>query len=853
MIARASRLQPSLGAGVSAQVTFARRAVASKRLLTAIALSFLAFAGVLYVGLARERGSTVSVVRSHLASRAGLQSLPSAAQGSVSAALGSDQAAYRVTGLVAHNPAQRFSAQFGRSGVVISAASTRFAISLKAFGRGEALQPLAAVSPIASGNRVSYAHGSVRESWANGPLGLEQSFDISRRPAGAGALTLSLSVPGRARLDRGTMLLPGGLRYAGVDATDANGRPLRAWLQLRSARVLVRVDDRGAAYPVRVDPFVQHAELSAAGAGSEEFLGYSVAVAGDTAVVGAPHQVFPQPVQPSSDPNPGAVYVFELGGSGWVQAAKLTAPDGAANGLGWSVGISESGTTIVAGAPGPPSVSNPCDSTEGNLDKGQVYVYSMPGGGWSNMSSATATLTASDACVGDGLGWSVGISGSTIVVGAPWGATVADENTPGYPPVPGQGEAYEYTMPVGGWKSMTQTALLTANNPSGYDVHFGWSVAASGETIVVGDPEQGVGGQGDAGAAYVFAKPAGAWTNAHQTAELSASDRNPGNDRLATSVAISGDTIVVGAPFHRVGADGVAGAAYVFVTAGAWTNKTQNVELSASDGSEPDELGGAVAISGTTIVAGAIKHQVSATDQGAAYVFTEPGGGWSGSQTQTEELTACDASTLDSLGESVAISGNTVFAGAPRHLATGGAEPHEQGVAYVFEPGSSPVGCASAPAAAAGTPATSTSGDANTSSGGGTSTVPAPAPTAHVVSISGGHAKITVVLSCPSGGTACRPLSLKAMVKEHLTGKRITAVTADAKEALSKTEQVTIASGAVTLLAGMAKTLTLKLSASAQALLSKFGKLNVAVSVVSGGKTIDTAVVKVQKPSPKKK
>jgi hypothetical protein len=678
MFTSTSRSQPSVNLG---------RAGASSRVLVAAAFLCLLLAALLHQGLGAGSQPAAPGAHPRVESQTGLLSLPPAARGPVSAALGRDQAAvYRLDGLVARNPAQRLVARFGRSGVAITAGSASFDIGLRAFGRGSALTALAPVSPAVSANQVSYVRGSVREWWANGPLGLEQGFDIAKRPAGSGALTLSLAVPTGARLDHGTVLLPGGLRYADVRATDADGRVLPSWLQVRGGRVLVRVEDRGAKYPVRVDPYVQQAELAASGAVTDEFLGYSVAVAGDTAVVGAPHQKFPQFYSPSADPYPGAVYVFELRSGHWVQVARLTAPDGNANGLGWSVGISETGSTIVAGAPGPPSVSNPCDSTEGNLDKGQAYVYSMPEGGWSNMSSATATLTASDACVGDGLGWSVGISGSTVVVGAPWGPTVADENEPGYPPVPEQGEAYEYTMPAGGWKSMTQTAELTASNPSSEDVHLGWSVAASGETIVVGDPEQAVGGHGDAGAAYVFVKPAGEWTNAHQAAELSASDPNPGNDHLGESVAVSGSTIVAGAPFHQVGAHGDQGAAYVFVKpAGGWSSKTQSAELTASDGSEPDELGYSVAVSGATVVAGARNRQVGEySDQGAAYVFTEPVGGWSGSQTQAQELAASDGRTSDSLGESIAISGNTILAGAPRHLVTG-EEPHEKGAAYIFE------------------------------------------------------------------------------------------------------------------------------------------------------------------------
>lgn len=229
--------------------------------------------------------------------------------------------------------AQGFSARFGRSGVAITAGSARFAISLRGYGRGGALSALTPVSPVASAGRVSYARGSLHEWWANGPLGLEQGFDIARRPAGSGALTVSLAVSGNLRLHHGAVLLPGGLQYGGVQATDARGRALPAFLQVRDGRVLVLVDDRGARYPLRIDPYVQQsAELTASDAAAYDALGYSVAVSGATAVVGAPHQRFPQPYEPSTDTDPGAVYVFKMGASGWAQTAELTAPDGPADG-----------------------------------------------------------------------------------------------------------------------------------------------------------------------------------------------------------------------------------------------------------------------------------------------------------------------------------------------------------------------------------------------------------------------------------------------------------------------------------------------------------------------------------------
>jgi hypothetical protein len=837
MIAWTSRLQPSSDLGVARGPLVTRRAVAPERVLVAIALACLALGVLLHQGFGSPSGPPASAVGSHAASREGLLSLPVAAQGSVSAALGDDQAAYRIRGLAARNPAQHLSARFGRSGVAIVAGSTRFAISLKAFGRGSELRTLSPVSPVASADRVSYAHGSLREWWTNGPLGLEQGFDLARRPAGAGALTLSLAAPASARLAHGTLLLPGGLRYAGVHATDAGGRALPAWLQMSGGRVLVRVDDHGARYPVRVDPFVQQAELTASDGAVEDDLGYSVAISGNTLVVGAPHQKYPQVESPGTDPNPGAAYVFVKGAGGWIQTAKLTAPDGAASGLGWSVAIS--GNTVVVGAPGVSSVSQPCDGKP-PADPGAAYVYSMPAGGWANM-TPTAALTASDACPGDGLGWSVAISGNTIVAGAPWAPTVPDEKEPGYPPVPGQGAAYEYTMPASGWKSMTQTAELLASDPSGEDVHFGWSVGVSGNTIVVGDPFQ----HGLAGEAYVFAMGASGWANMTQTAALTASDPNPGSDQLGTSVAVSGNTVVVGALIHTVGSVFEAGAAYVYVMpASGWTSMTQTAELSSSDDSPGEYFGMSVGISEGTIVVGAPQHQTGQfSGSGAAYVYTEPSGGWT-NMTQTGELTASDPSTNDSLGTSVAVSGSTILAGAQLHAVGSNLR---QGAAYVFGPESAPSGG-------------STGGGGNTgkgTTGGGTSTGPMPTPNVHVVSVFGVRGKLTATLSCPAGGAACAPVSLQATVTEHLKGSKITAITAHGKKkkAHATTKQVVVASGGATLPvpAGTTKVLTLTLNSTGQALLSKFGKLTMTVTVSSAGKTIDTTTVTVRKTKPKKK
>ena len=643
-------LQPSPDLGLTTRPVTARRSMAPRRLLLALALASLAL-GVLLFGVVLDHGfggasqPVASGVRAHSYSQSGLLSLPLAAQGPVSAALGADQPAYRIHGLTARNPAQRFSARFGRSGITITTGSARFAISLQAFGRIGAMQQLGAVVPSARTNRVEYARGGLQEWYANGPLGLEQGFDIARRPAGSGALTLSLAAPAGARLNHGSVLLPGGLRYTGIHASDARGHTLRAWLQVRGGRVLVRVDDRGARYPLRVDPYVQQAELTAPSGAAQDVMGRAVAISGNTIVVGAlNHQV-------GANAGQGAVYVFTEPASGWAnatQTAELTASNGAAGDyLGFSVAIS--GNTIVAGAPyaGP------------NAGQGAAYVFVKPAGGWESRTQ-TAELTASDGATDEASGYfSVAISGNTIVFGARFGGHAQ------------QGAVYVFEPPGGEWagcpvsagvSTCTQTAELTAPGST----ELGLAVGISENTIATL-------GQGDP--VYVFVKPTGGWENAtHATAELSDS-HGPIETSGSDQIAISGNTIVAGAEYEET--------VYVFVEPkGGWVNMpTQTAELTASDGIRGDILGFSVAIEGDTIVVGAPQQEEGASGvQGALYVFTEPAKGWENA-TQNQELTASEGVKGELLGWDVAINGETILGGAPERKI--GANSR-QGTAYVF-------------------------------------------------------------------------------------------------------------------------------------------------------------------------
>src|SRR6185503_19688910 len=181
---------------------------------------------------------------------------------------------------------------------------------------------------------------------------------------------------------------------------------------------------------------------------------------------------------------------------------------------------------------------------------------------------------------------------------------------------------------------------------------FGDSVAVSGDTAVVGAIGDDDGGT-SSGSAYVFVRSAGVWS---QQQKLTASDALAG-DEFGYSVAVSGDTAVVGARSDS-DAGTFSGSAYVFVrSAGVWS---QQQKLTASDAAAGDFFGFSVAVSGDTAVVGAIFDDDAGSGSGSAYVFVRSAGVWS----QQQKLTASDAAASDSFGASVAVSGDTAVVGA---------------------------------------------------------------------------------------------------------------------------------------------------------------------------------------------
>ncbi|HNB37152.1 MAG TPA: S-layer homology domain-containing protein, partial [Anaerolineales bacterium] len=315
-------------------------------------------------------------------------------------------------------------------------------------------------------------------------------------------------------------------------------------------------------------------------------------------------------------------------------------------------------------------------------DSGAAYVFTLSGGVWSQQAYLKASNTGSN----DYFGFPVAISGDTIVVAA------ANEDSDAIGVNGNQGNnnegesgaVYVFTRSNNNW---SQQAYLKASNGDAIDL-FGKSIAISGDTIVVGAPYEdsnatGVNGNqldnsaSNSGAAYVFTRSNGVW---NQQAYLKSSNTD-GSDLFGTSIDISGDTIAVGVPYEDSDATGVngdqldnsadaAGAVYIYIRNGnTWSPQAY---LKASNTEAGDSFGYALSISGDMLAVGAIKEDSnaggvngneannSASDSGAAYIFTRNGSNWS----QQAYIKASNTEPADSFGYQIKVDGNTLIAGA---------------------------------------------------------------------------------------------------------------------------------------------------------------------------------------------
>jgi hypothetical protein len=539
-------------------------------------------------------------------------------------------------GFHAESSAQGLRADLRADGVEVApiTGGWTFHPSARRWGCDTARVDVARAAPSVHGNRATYRRSGLEEWYVNGPRGVEQGFTIPapppcRRSGGSGVVIelgggLRAAVVGKgdeASLDDASGRAV--LRYSDLHAVDATGRELASYLVAEAGELSLHVEDREAAYPVTVDPLMwtQQSKLLAQDGWMGDYFGGAVAVRGDTAIVGAWGRASGQ----------GTAYAFVRASDGWLQEAELTASSlGTTDGFGIAVAVDAD--TAMVGAPG---------HTSG---QGAVFVFVRAGTSW----SLSQTLTVTGDGGPDNFGASVAIRGPLAVVGAP--GTMSS-----------RGSVYVLVRSGDTW---AQEAELTASDGALMDL-FGEAVALDpapfsgtsldGSTLVVGAP--GFATSPSPGRAYVFVRTGGAWS---QEGALSAGS----GVGVGTSVALSGDTAIVGAP----GTASAEGTAFVFVRSG--TSWTQEAALVASDAHTPQNYGSSVAVSGDTAIVGADPRS---SGQGAAYVVARAGTSWS----QQQKLAASDGTIGDRFGNVVATDGATVIVGARQSIA-------QNGAAYVF-------------------------------------------------------------------------------------------------------------------------------------------------------------------------
>jgi len=541
---------------------------------------------------------------------------------------------------------------FTRSGVALRTTAGTVHFAPAAIGR---TSDVAAVMPAAAHNEVRYRHAGFEETYSNGPTGLEQIYTLARRPReGSGTLTVTIGLAGSTllpELQRGEVVLKTksgqtALRYGQLSAFDSAGRRLPAHMELHGGSIRLLVDDRGARYPLTIDPFVQQGpklvrgdSAGGPGPGSSSSFGSAIALSedGNTAIVGAARE------HPA-----GSARIFTRSGSGWSEQAKLTVAPHYEATFGASVAISADGDTAIVG-----------QSSDGvveglHSEVGAAYIFTRSGSTWTEQTKLTASDESGWGFFGDSVALSA--SGDVAAIGGFGDKELA-------------GAAWIFARSGSEWTQRGSKLTGGEEIPWGTNAYeqeiggeFGASVALSGdgETLLVGGTSDD---KGD-GAAWIFTPSESGWTQ--QGPKLTGSEESAeGNFGASAALSGDGDTALLGGSNHED-----AGAAWVFTRSGSeWTQ--QGGKLTPSDETGEGAFGTSVALAAsgdTALIGGPADDNL----MGAMWQFDRSGASWSqqGSKLTGEEEEGTGliyGERGGSFGTGVAISadGSTAMAGGP--------------------------------------------------------------------------------------------------------------------------------------------------------------------------------------------
>jgi hypothetical protein len=538
-------------------------------------------------------------------------------------------------GLQAPNRAQNLRTAFGEHGIEVVprtgndvAPAWRFAWKTIGMGRQGRMEEVGVASPESEGARVTYRREGWSEWYENTAKGLEQGFTIERRPAGEGPLHIAGKVPGaleaRARADGAIDFIDDhgacAIRYGELHVWDARGVELSSELEVAEATLSIVIDDRGATYPLTIDPLMTSPAWTAESDQASALFGFSVSTAGDVNGDGFSDVIVGAWLYDNGQTDEGRAFVYHGSASGLSVTANWTGESDQA-GTQFGVSVATAGdvngdgfSDVIVGA-------NFYDNVE--ADEGRAFVYHGSASGL----SVTANWTAESNQVGGQFGFSVATAGdvngdgfSDVIVGA-WVYASGQAN---------EGRAFVYHGSASG---VSVTANWTAESNQA-NAFFGVSVAGAGDVngdgfadVIVG-ADSFTNGQSAEGRAFVYQGSAGglaaspAWT----------AEPDQGDSAFGHSVATAGDVngdgfsdVIVGA-HNLTNGQSTEGRAFVYqgsatglATTPAWT--AEGNQASANFGHSVATAGDVNGDGFSDVIVGAWLYDNGQSEEGRALVY----------------------------------------------------------------------------------------------------------------------------------------------------------------------------------------------------------------------------------------
>lgn len=529
-------------------------------------------------------------------------------------------------------------------GVAFARTHQKLTLQLLGWGRSQHLRTGRFSGEQVHGNRVSYRDPrGLRGWWQVLPIGYEQGFTARAAPPGHGKLVIELRASKAPTVADDSELSWGPLHYGKLYVSDAAGRSLPATLRARGRVIQIEINDKGARYPLTIDPLVWVTQrvMSPNPAPKDQF-GQAVTLSrtGTVAIVGGGNQAY--------------VYTKENGV--WNLQTQLV-PTPATSATITSVTVGSFGSNVALNANGTEAlIGAPYTSINGGYLNGAAFVFEYANGAWTQ--TAQITAPGHPGFTKFGVSGALDSSGNVALIGATFGGG-------GFL----QGEAFFFSDTGGTW---TKTARFTTpKGTPGMFAVYGAAVAlnSAGTRGLVTAEEQ----YQAQGAAYVYDYANGAWS---YTTQLIPSNGHSGY-AFGSSASLdgTGNVALVGA-FSYPGYTSHTGAGFIFTdNSGTWT---QSAKLIGNDEGNNDQLGvpnGAIlSLSGDTALLGAPGHNpIPGSNpygiaEGAAYLFSNVGGSWQ----QTGELAPSGDPTLDrtaSYGWSVAMAGDNIVVGGSHYYA----------------------------------------------------------------------------------------------------------------------------------------------------------------------------------------